>query len=136
MAKIYCEYEGKNSFFPLTKSITRVGRYPGLKEPLDLPLPEIDFHASRAHAVITQDNGRYWLEDIGSLSGTWINGKNIQDQGRVEWLPNTPAKMGKSFLTIIVDTHTHPPVPSPVMQNVPIYVLNAFSHDWFRRRTQ
>ena len=97
MAKIYCEYEGKNSFFPLTKSITRVGRYPGLKEPLDLPLPEIDFHASRAHAVITQDNGRYWLEDIGSLSGTWINGKIFKTRAESNGFRIPPPKWGKVF---------------------------------------
>jgi pSer/pThr/pTyr-binding forkhead associated (FHA) protein len=38
---------------------------------------------SRSHAVITFEYGRYWVDDLGSLNGTRINGSRILDRERL-----------------------------------------------------
>ncbi|TCT22780.1 ATP-binding cassette domain-containing protein [Thiobaca trueperi] len=48
-----------------------VGRLPGCGLPIDSPL------ISREHArLILADDG-VWLEDLGSINGTWINGQRV-----------------------------------------------------------
>jgi hypothetical protein len=32
---------------------------------------------SRRHAVLSRDDGRWWLEDCGSRNGTWVNGRRV-----------------------------------------------------------
>lgn len=122
MAKIHCQYEGKESFFPITKERTLIGRPPGKGQSPDLALPENDYHAGRAHAFITQEHGCYWIEDSQSISGTWINGNNIQGKGRVEWLPNTSVKIGKSLLTLMADSPSQAQDTSSLLKEVPLRV--------------
>lgn len=38
----------------------------------------IDDEASRRHAVISQEHGRWRLDDLGSSNGTYVNGKPVQ----------------------------------------------------------
>lgn len=47
----------------------------GRREGSDLHLP--DPHVSRAHAVIRQQGGAVWLEDLGSTGGTYVNGHPV-----------------------------------------------------------
>ena len=52
--------------------------------------------ASRNHATIhVQDNGEFWLIDLGSINGTFLNGSRVARPGR---LANTaveaPAAVG------------------------------------------
>src|SRR5581483_2105374 len=37
-----------------------------------------DNRASRAHASIVRRDGAFLIEDLGSLHGTWVNGKRIE----------------------------------------------------------
>ena len=37
----------------------------------DIVLP-LDRYASRTHASITFEGGRFWLQDRGSMNGTWL----------------------------------------------------------------
>ncbi len=37
-----------------------------------------DFSVSRRHAKITRENGRFFIEDLGSKNGTFVNGKRIK----------------------------------------------------------
>src|SRR6202795_4366181 len=41
-----------------------------------------DTRVSRRHARITQENGRFWLEDLGSRHGTRLNGTEIKGAGK------------------------------------------------------
>ncbi len=40
--------------------------------------PELDLRedksVSRKHAKIWEEEGQYWIEDLGSRLGTWVNG--------------------------------------------------------------
>jgi phosphoserine phosphatase RsbU/P len=69
-----------------------------------------DMRVSRQHARIRRENGRFWIEDLGSNNGTYVNGNRIQQSSdlrhedeitiannriRVE-LPETSTGRGKS----------------------------------------
>lgn len=49
--------------------------------PVDLDLSP-DVLVSHLHARITQDGDTYWVEDLGSRNGTWVNGQRIRTKTR------------------------------------------------------
>ena len=55
----------------LDKEVSFIGRHPSAE--ITLPLPRI----SRQHAKITRSPQGYFLEDLGSRNGTFINGEEI-----------------------------------------------------------
>lgn len=42
----------------------------------NVPIPS-DTFASREHALITFEDGRFWLQDLGSTNGTLLNGRPV-----------------------------------------------------------
>lgn len=64
------EYGMNGAEFVLTDG-TRLGR--GMKNDVVLPDP----YASNRHAVIHLRNGQYWLEDLDSRNGTFLNGVRL-----------------------------------------------------------
>ena len=38
---------------------------------------------SRRHARLVRENGEWWLEDLGSRGGTWLNGREIAGRSRL-----------------------------------------------------
>jgi two-component system NtrC family sensor kinase len=40
-------------------------------------LPITDNTVSRRHAELTPDDGRWWIHDLGSQNGTWLNGSRL-----------------------------------------------------------
>ena len=65
---------GHRTRVPLTRFPFRIGRQP------DNDLVLRDTRASRAHASVFVDNGAYWIEDLGSRHGTFVNGSRIERQ--------------------------------------------------------
>jgi len=61
--------------FPLTKSLTTIGRTDGN----DLILA-FDPTVSRQHAHVTEEQGSYWIEDRRSTSGTEVDGVSIRSK--------------------------------------------------------
>ncbi len=57
-----------------------------------------DTTVSRRHAQLTFENDAYWLEDMGSRSGTWLNGKKIEEKTRVH--VGDRIRLGQTKLTI------------------------------------
>jgi pSer/pThr/pTyr-binding forkhead associated (FHA) protein len=54
-------------------------------------IPDLDFsgyadgsQVSRHHARLVQDGGAYYVEDLGSKSGTWLNGTLLEAKRRYE----------------------------------------------------
>ena len=95
----------------LTKSVPR---FPALRYSKPCPA-EISFHpdqiltvgrgrghivrfdakdVSTDHAKIGYDEGRFWVEDLGSTNGTFVQGRQIS--GRVAFPPEVPLKLGLS----------------------------------------
>ncbi len=55
---------------------------------------------SRKHAVILFFEGRYFLEDMGSTNGTYINGERVE--GRVELSSGDIVRIGGSVMEVII----------------------------------
>jgi hypothetical protein len=68
---------GSRSTFQVTKTGATIGRGP--ESTIQLP----DLSVSRKHARITFRQGAYWLSDLGSMGGTWINGTKLAAPRRV-----------------------------------------------------
>ena len=60
------------SRFRLDQPVTTAGRNPGSDIFLD------DVTVSRRHAEFRLENGEFWVVDIGSLNGTYLNRKPVQ----------------------------------------------------------
>ncbi len=59
-----------------------------------------DSSVSRCHARLTYENGTFWLEDLNSKSGTWINGQKIPSKTRVA--SGSTVRMGLTVLDILI----------------------------------
>jgi len=79
------------SFKP-TGERTRIGRSPDCEIFLD------DVTVSRNHAVLIQSDGRFTVEDQGSLNGTFVNRKRI-DSAQLE--EGDEVQVGKYRMTFI-----------------------------------
>jgi hypothetical protein len=71
---------------------TRIGRSPDCDVFLD------DVTVSRNHAVLVQRDGEFWVEDQGSLNGTFVNRKRI-DSAQLE--NGDELQVGKYRLTFV-----------------------------------
>jgi pSer/pThr/pTyr-binding forkhead associated (FHA) protein len=60
--------------FPLDQARVRIGRDPRNQVVID------DLYVSRNHAFITFEDGKFWVEDLGSKNGTKLNGAHIVDR--------------------------------------------------------
>ena len=49
----------------------KIGRSPESGLQLD------DSSVSREHALLSERGGRWWLEDVASVNGVWVNGERI-----------------------------------------------------------
>ncbi len=59
-------------------------------------LPVTDTTVSRRHAELTPDEGRWWIRDLGSQNGTYVNG--IRIQGRVRLRVGDQIRVGSTLL--------------------------------------
>lgn len=59
--------------FLLDRDIVTAGRHPDSDIFLD------DITVSRRHAEFRRDEQRYWVHDVGSLNGTYVNGRRADD---------------------------------------------------------
>jgi FHA domain/zinc-ribbon domain len=71
---------------------TRIGRSPDCEIFLD------DVTVSRNHAVLVQQNGKFHVEDQGSLNGTFLNRKRIDNAPLTE---GDELQIGKYRMTFI-----------------------------------
>jgi hypothetical protein len=68
---------GSRSTFQVTKTGATIGRGP--ESTIQLP----DLSVSRKHARIAYKQGAYWLSDLGSMGGTWVDGTKLAAPRRV-----------------------------------------------------
>lgn len=54
-----------------------------------------DEYVSNHHCRITRDDdGRVWIEDLGSTNGTWVNGARIYDRFPIR--PGVTIRIGRT----------------------------------------
>jgi hypothetical protein len=68
---------GSPSTFQVTKSGATIGRGP------ESTIQLADLSVSRKHARIAYKQGAYWLSDLGSMGGTWVDGTKLAAPRRV-----------------------------------------------------
>ncbi len=71
---------GAQQKYNITKSVTTIGR----AQENDVCLGAFDNKriVSRYHAQLKLENGQYWLYDLKSSQGTYVNGTRLQEQGQ------------------------------------------------------
>ncbi len=87
--------------YPLDAPEIRMGRWDadnGHFPEIDLTDDDIDSKVSRSHAKITVENGQYFIEDLGSLNGTFVNrGKRLVQGQKVLLKNGDELIVGKMF---------------------------------------
>ncbi len=68
-----------------------------------------DPHVSGVHAVLQETDGDWWIEDLGSTNGTWLNGKRINTS---ILLPQDTLRIGGCTLRLLPSARENPDKPS------------------------
>lgn len=88
--------------FMLSDAEAHIGRWDadgGIFPDVDLDTDDPEAKVSRRHARITLSNGQYFLEDLGSTNGTFINrGKRLPPGQRQALCDGDEIIVGKTFL--------------------------------------
>ena len=88
--------------FMLSEVEAQIGRWDadgGIFPDVDLDTDDPEAKVSRRHARITLSNGQYFLEDLGSTNGTFVNrGKRLPPGQRQALCDGDEIIVGKTFL--------------------------------------
>ncbi|BDZ42093.1 hypothetical protein GCM10025865_13920 [Paraoerskovia sediminicola] len=82
----------RGATLPLGSQPILLGRSPGCSLVLD------DDYSSSRHAKIYTQSGRWYVEDLGSTNGTYVNESRIS--GTVEIAPGTPVRIGQTVVEL------------------------------------
>jgi pSer/pThr/pTyr-binding forkhead associated (FHA) protein len=86
----------------LSSADSQIGRWDadgGIFPDVDLDSDDPEAKVSRRHARITMNDGQYFLEDLGSTNGTFINrGKRLAPGTRQPLNDGDEIIVGKTFL--------------------------------------
>jgi pSer/pThr/pTyr-binding forkhead associated (FHA) protein len=113
--EIKCTYRDTETRHALEEESVTVGRAnPFLPPGLDL---SNDILVSRTHARIWLREGRWWLEDLGSKHGTWVNGVKLDYRRQLN--DGDVIRVGETTLELGAPPRTPPPAggitePRPV----------------------
>lgn len=96
--------EGKE--FQINPDVTNIGRWDpdsGAFPDIDLTNDDIDAKVSRKHAKIIAKNGQYFLEDLGSLNGSYINrGERLIPGEPLPLKHDDEVILGKTFFKFLI----------------------------------
>src|SRR5262245_27922762 len=96
--RIVRSFEGKDTVFETTKRRVTIGR---ARADLDVDLDlSPDKTVSRPHAAIVVDDGRFFIEDLGSSRGTLVNGEDVKGMGRRRLSPGDSIQLGDTTLVL------------------------------------
>ena len=92
--------------FPINDDEAYIGRWDadsGIFPDVDLDADDPEAKVSRRHARITRRNGQYFIEDLGSTNGTFINrGRRLLPGDRQSLRDGDEIIIGKTFLRFTV----------------------------------
>lgn len=93
--------------FQLTSDESTIGRWDadnGVFPDIDLDAYDDDAKVSRRHARISRNNGSYFIEDLGSTNGTYVNRGRRLLPGNIQILNDgDEVIVGKTFLRFLVN---------------------------------
>ncbi len=92
--------DGKTATFETEANAIIIGRGPCSDPPVDLDLVSDDY-ISHQHARLIFEHDRYWVEDLDSANGTWVNGVLITRKTRFG--AGDRIRVGWTRLTIAAD---------------------------------
>lgn len=84
--------EGEGQHFVLSSAVTKIGRHADSDIALD------DITVSRRHCDVTQESGRFVVQDVGSLNGTYVNQKRVDS---AELTQGDELQIGKFHLVFL-----------------------------------
>ena len=93
---IVCTFEGRTRSVSVPHTLVTVGRNSSKGTP-ELDLTQ-DKSVSRKHAKIWEEEGEYWIEDLGSRLGTWVNGLR---RTKIKVKFGDRIKVGKTMLQLM-----------------------------------
>jgi len=74
--------DGKTATFETQSDTVILGRNPCADSPVDLAF-DTDEYISHHHARLTFEQNHFWVEDLNSANGTWVNGVLVARKTRV-----------------------------------------------------
>lgn len=83
-----------------------------------------DNTVSRRHARLTYEGDAYWLEDVSSRGGTWVNGRKISTKTRVN--SGDHIKIGRTDLLLRADS---PPISGKITDLNETQPVNVVQED-------
>ena len=84
----------KGKAFELGDKVTSVGRAPQN----DIKIR--DSSVSREHLKIIRKGNRFLVEDLGSINGTFVNGRRVRPGKRVEVKEGLPITIGRVMISL------------------------------------
>ena len=88
--------------FPMCEDESHIGRWDadgGIFPDVDLDTDDPEAKVSRRHARITRRSGQYYIEDLGSTNGTFVNrGRRLLPGDRQPLRDGDEVIVGKTFL--------------------------------------
>jgi signal transduction histidine kinase/putative methionine-R-sulfoxide reductase with GAF domain len=88
------EGPGKGKTFELRDSVTSIGRTP------DNDIQIKDNSISREHLRITRKGSRYFIEDLNSTNGTFVNDKRVPPGRKFEVKEGLPISIGRVLVSV------------------------------------
>ncbi|GBC81285.1 Oxoglutarate dehydrogenase inhibitor [bacterium HR10] len=93
--------------FPIWESEVMLGRWDaehGIFPEIDLDEDDPEAKVSRRHARIFYREGQFWIEDLGSLNGTFVNrGPRLHPHQPVPLRHGDEIIVGKTFLRFLIE---------------------------------
>jgi len=95
--------------FPIRPGANTIGRHAS-----DILLT--DPSVSRSHAVIYAEDGAYYLEDVGSTNGTFVDGNQVAKGQRIQLASGAQVKFGLFSMEFRAPGAPEPPLVQPTME--------------------
>jgi adenylate cyclase len=110
MIRIFHSFQGSTKTIEYPKAQVVIGRTrDGISADLDLTP---DRQVSRAHARVWQESDGYWIEDLGSASGTQVSGEEIKGLGKRRLRGDDTLRLGLTTLIVEIPGEPHPHLSS------------------------
>jgi len=90
-------------------------------------LPVTDTSVSRRHAELTPDDGGWWIRDLDSANGTYVNGRRIAERVRLE--PGDQVRCGSSLFILAGRAEAAAPAPARLLEEDELDVTIESSAD-------